>query len=74
MDSKELVVLEEKIKRMINENDSWRKKQEERFDQELKKRDKRIDQLYKTLDQVQEDNKAAKGKLDRIIAKLEAFT
>ena len=74
MDSeKPVALLEEKLMRLIEQNVQIRREQE-RFGRELEKRDKRIGELDRTLKKVQRDHKAAKGKLDKIIEKLEAFT
>ncbi|MGC8603392.1 MAG: hypothetical protein ACP5VS_06880 [Desulfomonilaceae bacterium] len=74
MGSDDLVALQEKVLRLIEQNETWRKEQAEKFELELRKRDEKIAELHKTLDQVQRDNKAANGKLDKIIAMLEAFS
>jgi len=73
MDSEKLALLEEKITHLIEQN-AQSKREQERFLQELEKRDKRIGELDRTLKKLQKDHKAAKGKLDKIIEKLEAFT
>ena len=73
MDSDKLALLEQKIMHLIEQNDQSRKEQE-RFGKELEKRDKRIGDLDRTLERLQQDHKSARGKLDRIIEKLEAFT
>jgi predicted nucleic acid-binding Zn-ribbon protein len=73
MDSDKLALLEEKIMHLIELN-AQSKKEQERFAKELEKRDKRIGDLDKTVKRLQKDHKSAKGKLDRIIEKLEAFT
>lgn len=73
MDSEKLALLEEKIMRLIEQNDQS-KREQERFSRELEKRDKRIGELDRTLKKLQKDHKSAKGRLDRIIEKLEAFT
>jgi uncharacterized protein Yka (UPF0111/DUF47 family) len=73
MDSDKLALLEEKIMHLIELNDQS-KREQERFARELEKRDKRIGDLDKTIKRLQKDHKSAKGKLDRIIEKLEAFT
>jgi len=73
MDSDKLALLEAKIMHLIEQNDQS-KREQERFGKELEKRDKRIGELDRTLKKLQKDHKAAKGKLDRIIEKLEAVT
>ncbi len=73
MDSDKLALLEEKIMHLIELNDQS-KREQERFARELEKRDKRIGDLDKTIKRLQKDHKSAKGKLDSIIEKLEAFT
>ena len=73
MDEDKLALLEGKIMHLIEQND-LAKKEQERFGRELGKRDKRIGELDRTLKKLQRDHKSAKGKLDRIIEKLEAFT
>ena len=73
MDSDKLALLEEKIMHLIEQNDQS-KKEQERFSRELELRDKRIGELDRTLKKLQKDHKSAKGKLDRIIEKLGAFT
>jgi septal ring factor EnvC (AmiA/AmiB activator) len=73
MDSEKLALLEEKIMHLIEQNDQS-KKEQERFGRELEKRDRRIGELDRTLKKLQKDHKSAKGKLDKIIEKLEAFT
>jgi septal ring factor EnvC (AmiA/AmiB activator) len=73
MDSDKLALLEEKITHLIEQNEQS-KKEQDRFGKELEKRDKRISELDRTVKKLQKDHKAAKGKLDRIIEKLEAFT
>ncbi len=73
MDSDKLALLEEKIMQLIEQNDQS-KREQERFTRELEKRDKRIGELDVTVKKLQKDHKSAKGKLDRIIEKLEAFT
>ncbi len=73
MDSDKLALLEEKITKLIDLNDQS-KKEQERFSRELEKRDERIGDLDRTLNRIQKDHKSAKGKLDSIIEKLEAFT
>jgi hypothetical protein len=73
MDEDRFALLEEKITHLI-ERDDQSKKEQERFTKELEKRDKRISELDRTIKKLQNDQKAAKGKLDRIIEKLEAFT
>ncbi|MCX5872798.1 MAG: hypothetical protein NTY51_06130 [Deltaproteobacteria bacterium] len=74
MDSGKFAVLEQEILRLIDQNERFRREQDEKLDRELEKRDKRIGELDKAIRQIRSDNKAAKGKLDRIIEKLEAFT
>jgi len=73
MDSDRLALLEEKIMHLIEQNDQA-KKEQERFGKELEKRDKRIGELDRSLKRLNKDNKSARGKLDKIIEKLEAFT
>jgi septal ring factor EnvC (AmiA/AmiB activator) len=73
MNADKLALLEEKIMHLIEQNDQS-KREQERFSRELEKRDKRIGELDRTLKKIQKDHKSAKGKLDRIIEKLEAFT
>jgi len=73
MDSDKLALLEEKITHLIEQNEQS-KREQDRFGKELEKRDKRISELDRTVKKLQKDHKAAKGKLDRIIEKLEAFT
>jgi septal ring factor EnvC (AmiA/AmiB activator) len=73
MNADKLALLEEKIMHLIEQNDQS-KREQERFGKELEKRDKRISELDRTLKKIQKDHKSAKGKLDRIIEKLEAFT
>ena len=73
MDSDKLALLEEKIMHLIEQNDQS-KKEQERFGKELEKRDKRIGDLDRIIKRLQQDHKSARGKLDRIIEKLEAFT
>ncbi len=73
MDSEKLALLEEKIMHLIEQNNQS-KKEQERFTKELEKRDKRIGELDRTLKKLQKDHKSAKGKLDKIIEKLEALT
>ena len=73
MDSDKLALLEEKIMHLIEQNDIS-KREQERFGRELEKIDRRIGELDRTLKKLQKDHKAAKGKLDKIIEKLEAFT
>jgi chromosome segregation ATPase len=73
MDSDKLALLEEKIMHLIEQNDQS-KKEQERFGRELELRDRRIGELDRTVKKLQKDHKSAKGKLDRIIEKLEAFT
>jgi septal ring factor EnvC (AmiA/AmiB activator) len=73
MDSDKLGLLEAKIMHLIEQNDQS-KREQERFGKELEKRDKRIGELDRTLKKLQKDHKAAKGKLDKIIEKLEAVT
>jgi septal ring factor EnvC (AmiA/AmiB activator) len=73
MDADKLAALEEKLTHLIEQNAESRKEQE-RFAKELEKRDKRIGDLDRTLKKLQKDHKSAKGKLDRIIEKLEAVT
>ena len=73
MESDKLALLEQKIMHLIEQNDQS-KKEQERFTQELEKRDQRIGELDRTLKKLQKDHRAAKGKLDPIIEKLEAFT
>jgi len=73
MDSDKLALLEEKIMHLIEQNDQS-KKEQERFGRELEKRDKRIGELDRTLKKLQKDHKSAKGRLDRIIEKLEQLT
>ena len=70
MDSDKLALLEAKIMHLIEQNDQS-KREQERFGKEL---DKRIGELDRTLKKLQKDHKSAKGKLDRIIEKLEAVT
>jgi len=72
MEVDRLALLEEKITNLVEQNYLF-KKEQQRFTKELEKRDKRIGELDRTLKKVQRDHKAAKGKLDRIIEKLEAF-
>jgi|GEM_PF-484288 len=74
MDFDKLALLEEKITHLIEQNDQSKREQEQRFGRELEKRDKRIGELDRTIKKLQKDHKAAKGKLDIIIEKLEAFT
>jgi len=74
MDSGKFAGLEQEILRLIDQNERFRREQDEKLDRELEKRDKRIGELDKAIRQIRSDNKAAKGKLDRIIEKLEAFT
>jgi septal ring factor EnvC (AmiA/AmiB activator) len=73
MDSDKLALLEEKIMHLIEQNDQS-KKEQERFGKELEKRDKRIGDLDRIIKRLQQDQKSARGKLDTIIEKLEAFT
>jgi septal ring factor EnvC (AmiA/AmiB activator) len=73
MDQDRLSQLEEKLLQLIEQNETS-KREQERFVEELEKRDKRIGDLDKTLRQIQKDHKSARGKLDTIIEKLEAFT
>ncbi len=73
MNADKLALLEEKIMHLIEQNDQS-KREQERFGKELELRDKRISELDRTLKKIQKDHKSAKGKLDRIIEKLEAFT
>jgi septal ring factor EnvC (AmiA/AmiB activator) len=73
MESDKLALLEQKIMHLIEQNDQS-KKEQERFTRELEKRDKRIGELDRTLKKLQKDHRSAKGKLDTIIEKLEAFT
>lgn len=73
MDSEKLALLEEKIMHLIEQNNQS-KREQERFTKELEKRDKRIGELDRTLKKLQKDHKSAKGKLDKIIEKLEALT
>ncbi len=73
MEVDRLSLLEEKITHLVEQNYLF-KKEQQRFTEELEKRDKRIGELDRTLKKVQRDHKAAKGKLDRIIEKLEAIT
>jgi hypothetical protein len=73
MNADKLALLEEKIMHLIEQNDQS-KREQERFSRELEKRDMRISELDRTLKKIQKDHKSAKGKLDRIIEKLEAFT
>ena len=73
MDSDKLALLEQKIMQLIEQNDQS-KKEQERFSMELEKRDKRIGDLDLILKKLQKDHKSARGKLDTIIEKLEAFT
>jgi hypothetical protein len=74
MDSGKFAVLEQEILRLIDQNERLRREQDEKLDRELKKRDKKISELDKAIEQIRSDNKAATGKLDSIIEKLEAFT
>ncbi len=73
MDQDRLSQLEEKLMQLIEQNETS-KREQQRFAEELEKRDKRIGALDKTLKQIQKDHKSARGKLDNIIEKLEAFT
>ena len=73
MDSDKLALLEEKITHLIEQNDESRKEQE-RFTKELETRDKMIWDLDRTVKKLQKEHKAARGRLDRIIAKLEEIT
>ena len=73
MDEDKLALLEQKIMQLIEQNDQS-KREQERFTKELEKRDKRIGELDLALKKLGKDHKSAKGKLDRIIEKLEAFT
>ncbi len=73
MDSDKLALLEEKITRLIEQNE-LSKKEQERFTRELETRDKRIGDLDRTLKRLQKEHKAARGRLDRIIEKLEEIT
>jgi septal ring factor EnvC (AmiA/AmiB activator) len=73
MDQDRLSQLEEKLMQLIEQNETS-KREQQRFAEELEKRDKRIGDLDRTLKQIQKDHKSARGKLDTIIEKLEAFT
>lgn len=73
MDEDKLALLEQKLMHLIEQNDQS-KREQERFTKELEKRDKRIGELDVALKKLHKDHKSAKGKLDRIIEKLEAFT
>jgi len=72
MDSDKFALLEEKITHLIEQNDQS-KREQERFTKELEKRDKSIEELGRALKKFQKEHKAAKGRLDRIIEKLEAL-